>query len=167
MNVLFERFVSRLLLDYGPPSMRVETQLGQSTAYWWNENPFRWQRPRLRPDITLFDGVTGRPCLILDAKYKPLGPARRPSPEDLYQLTLYSLSLGEQQHVPARVVYPQVTGPTTLPVPCLEFRGLSGRCTMASVSFYGVPMLSITAALQSRNELELQRAVRAITNVIQ
>src|SRR5207302_689891 len=101
MNFLFERFVIRLLSEYCPAGLRVEPQVSQGSAYRWRGNPHGWHRPRLRPDIVLYDRATNGPSLILDAKYKPLGARQHPSPEDLYQLTLYSMSFGQRQYVPA------------------------------------------------------------------
>jgi 5-methylcytosine-specific restriction endonuclease McrBC regulatory subunit McrC len=74
--------------------------------------------------------------LLLDAKYKPLGPKRRPTAADLYQLTLYSLAFGREQYVPARVVYPDTAmrdraACAATVEACLEFQGISGAKTIA------------------------------------
>jgi 5-methylcytosine-specific restriction enzyme subunit McrC len=157
MNLLFERFLSRLLCDYGPPGVRVETQVSSESAYRWRENPYSWQRPHLRPDIVLYDMATNLPRLILDAKYKPLGATRRPSPADLYQLTLYSLSFSQQGSVPARIVFPEVTILPHSSFPCLDFQGTSCNKTLASMSFYGLPILTVTAAIKAQDETHLRK----------
>jgi 5-methylcytosine-specific restriction enzyme subunit McrC len=159
MNLLFERFLSRLLCDYGPPGVRVETQVSYGSAYRWRENPYGWQRPHLRPDIVLYDTATNLPRVILDAKYKPLGASRRPSPADVYQLTLYSLSFSQQGYVPARIVFPEVTPLSVSSIPCLDFRGLSRNQTLASVSFYGLPILTVTSAIKAQDEIYLRQIV--------
>ena len=157
MNLVFERFVSRLLSEFGPAAIRVETQVSQGAIYRWSENPHGWQRPRLRPDVVLYERATNRPALILDAKYKPFGPDRRPSPEDLYQLTLYSLSFGHQSHVPARIVFPDSTSRATGPATRIEFHGLSRSRAMASVGFFGLPLLPVTSALRQNDETYLRQ----------
>jgi len=162
MNLLFERFLGRLLCEYGPPALRVETQVNQGSAYRWQENPFRWKRPRLRPDIVLYEKATDTPRLILDAKYKPLGAGRSPSPEDLYQLTLYSLSFRALGYVPARIVFPTAISLTTHSIPCLDFHGLSPGHTLACISFYGLPILSVTDMLRSEDENSLREIGNAL-----
>lgn len=161
MNLLFERFVSRLLTDFCPPGLRVETQVSQGAAYRWRGNPHGWQRPRLRPDIVLYDSATNRPCLILDAKYKPLGTSQHPAPEDLYQLTLYSMSFGDGSYVPARIIYPCADDYAD-PPPTIDFRGAFRNRTMATIGFFPLPIVSITSALQRKDDTALRQIVRAL-----
>lgn len=165
MNVLFERLIARLLQEYGPSSLRVDAQDSKNSAYRWRSNPYNWQRPRLRPDLVLRDTVSNAPRLILDTKYKRLGPGHRLSPEDLYQLTLYSLSYADpatnRRFTPARVVYP-----ADLPLdervsrvrPDLEYIGFApSNPTLGQVDILGVSLPTLATALRTANTTLLRQ----------
>jgi 5-methylcytosine-specific restriction endonuclease McrBC regulatory subunit McrC len=162
MNLVFERLVRRLLADFGPEGARVENQVSRTGTYRWSENPHGWRRPRLRPDFVVYDRLTNRPRMILDTKYKPLGATRRPSAEDLYQLTLYSMSFEHPVHIPSRIVYPAISGHLKALQPRVEFYGASSKKKMATVEFYGLPLLEAAQALIRNNATYLRRTVNAL-----
>lgn len=169
MNRLFEQAVARLLVEYAAPTLRVTAQDQRDTAYRWATNPHNWRRPRLRPDLVITDAVTGAPRLILDTKYKPLGTVR-PSPADLYQLTLYSLSFGASgQFVPARIVYPNdsalgVEG-CIHNAPRLDFYGMAGQGVQATVDIFGLSVSVLTAALRAGNVMQLRAIADTLLSV--
>jgi 5-methylcytosine-specific restriction enzyme subunit McrC len=159
MNRLFERFVARLLAEYAPRRFRVTTQESRDTAYRWHDNPHKWQTPRLRPDLVVFDAATNGPRLVLDTKYKPLGPGRRPAPADLYQLTLYALSFGPVHgSLPAVLLYPAANSTTTATgeESLLEFRGQTER-TLATIRFIGLPLVDLSTALRGEDHDHIMR----------
>jgi len=164
MNLVFERLVSRLLSDFGPHGARVETQVSRTRSFRWSENPHGWQRPRLRPDIVVYDRATNQPNMILDAKYKPISAVRRPPPEDLYQLTLYSLSFGGRATITTRIVYPTLSDRSNGSQPRLEFYGASRSRSMASVGFFGLPMLRVAKALHRNDSAYLRQLAFALTS---
>jgi 5-methylcytosine-specific restriction enzyme subunit McrC len=63
MNRLFEQFITRLVIEYGPANLRLERQESHSTVFRWQSNTHRWLRPRLRPDIVIYDASSGKPRL--------------------------------------------------------------------------------------------------------
>lgn len=165
MNALFEQFVARLCREHAPTGLRIETQESMKDAYRYASNPHRWQLPRLRPDIVAYrKTATGQqevPCLVLDTKYKLL-QGKRPSPADLYQLTLYSLAFGREHTVPTRIVFPTLTATAEAAPPRLEFVGLGERQSPASIDLMGLCLPQVARALQSRSRSTLQDIVQSL-----
>lgn len=143
MNLLFERFVARLCADYA--DLRIDPQHATRNAYHYVANPHHWLRPALRPDIVMRDAAN-RPVMILDTKYKSLGTSP-PSPADLYQLTLYSLTHGG---VPAILVHPSDVAAE----PILQLKNL------ATVAVRGLDLARCAEALRTHDEPGLKTIVR-------
>ena len=158
MNVLFEQFVARLCQDHAPIHLKVEAQEKSHRAYRYAQNPFGWRLPHLRPDIVIRD-ARRKPVLVLDTKYKALTSVR-PSPADLYQLTLYSMAFGRHAHVPACIVYPSVSGPQ--PESVLDFAGFTMNDTLARVGLRAIDLRRCSEALSRNDRPTLERIVDAL-----
>jgi 5-methylcytosine-specific restriction enzyme subunit McrC len=158
MDRMFESFVARLFAEFAPAAIRVQAQQSSREAYRYRSNPHGWQLPQLRPDM-IVRGPDERPILVLDTKYKLLS-GQRPSSEDLYQLTLYSLSFGRGRSVPARIVYPRL-GPGG-PEPVLDFYGCGAAGLLATVSLSPLDLTRCAEALTCGDRPALQRMVAAI-----
>jgi len=155
MDLLFERFVARLCREFAPPGVRVEAQEQSAAAYRYRLNPDGWALPRLRPDLVIRTAA-GAPQLVLDTKYKLLA-GRPPSPADLYQLTLYSLSFGRGAAVPARLLYPTLRSGAEEPQ--LDFYGFQQAGPLASVSLLGLNLGNCASALRTRDAGTLRKLV--------
>jgi 5-methylcytosine-specific restriction enzyme subunit McrC len=101
MNLLFERFVRRLVADLlPPPDHRVDYQRVHSSILWdvIGKRPYA----RVIPDLVVSLGHS-RAQLPIDAKYK-LYDEKPLSTGDIYRSFLYAYSIGRGQ---ALLVYPQ------------------------------------------------------------
>lgn len=161
MNALFERFVARLCKEFGPPSLKIETQESLRTAYRYTSNSHGWQVPRLRPDIVVrrlaSKGQTNPAVLVIDTKYKLLA-GKRPSPADLYQLTLYSLAFGGQTPVPSRIVFP-TDGATSSSAntPKLDFVGFGSGQQPATIDLFALSLPEVALAIRKRDRITLRQ----------
>jgi len=91
MNLLFERFVEKLVRRALPDHYRVRYQAAQGSII-WNATV---QRPyaRVVPDLLVESRGHPPARLAIDAKYK-LYDERRLDPSDIYQTFLYAYALG-------------------------------------------------------------------------
>lgn len=92
MNIVFERFVTRLVHDSLVDTNLVVTPQSSIRTVIHNDatnQPYG----AIRPDLMIFNTQTGRRAPI-DVKYK-LYDAKKVSPGDIYQLFLYAYALGE------------------------------------------------------------------------
>ena len=110
MNLLFERFVHRLLERLLPAGYRLYYQRSDRSIIWNADD----NRPyaAVIPDLLVqHDGESAR-CVPLDAKYK-LYDERKLSSDDIYQCFLYAYAYGGTgvESVPRAVlVYPSLGG---------------------------------------------------------
>jgi len=103
MNVLFERFVLRVLRS-AVKSLEVRYQHVETSVLW--DALAKLPYGRIVPDFVLSDFVTGKIRLALDAKYK-LYDDRKVDPGDLYQTFIYSYAFSEGTELPRSVlIYP-------------------------------------------------------------
>ncbi|MFI8513122.1 McrC family protein [Streptomyces sp. NPDC085460] len=96
MNRLFEAFVTRLLEEGAAGAgLRVERQTARSEVL-FDERAGR-SYGTVRPDVLISGDRGGAPFrLPVDVKYK-LYAEKKLSPEDLYQASLYALTLGRRE----------------------------------------------------------------------
>ena len=118
MNVVFERFVTRLVDDalQHPSPLRSASQV-QLGAVIRNQDTGH-SYTNLRPDLVIEDSRTGAHVPI-DIKYK-LYDERKFSSTDIYQTLTYAYALGDEGLRRAGVVYPaqrQVPGPSLIVKP--------------------------------------------------
>lgn len=93
MNLLFERFLESYFRQTAPRYYQVLTQSSHSEHFSYSENPRRWNRPVMRPDL-LFSR-SGQIIAVGDAKYKDrVGKGIESS--ELYQLTVYGMSFARR-----------------------------------------------------------------------
>ncbi|MHB2020297.1 MAG: 5-methylcytosine restriction system specificity protein McrC [Candidatus Xenobia bacterium] len=158
MNRLFETLVARLCSMYLPPGLTVKAQYRTRAAYHCPPNDQAWCAPELRPDLVIRNS-DDQVVLILDTKYKLLD-GKRPSNEDLYQMTLYSMAFGRRVH--SRIIYPSMIPGGKEPV--LHFVGCSEHASRASVGALAVSLPDLAAAIRVRDETKLKQLVRAIVD---
>lgn len=154
MNLLFERFVARLCTDFAPAGLTVQTQETLPSAYTYSANPHGWRVPRLRPDIVVRRANV--PVAVIDTKYKSLAGVR-PSPEDIYQTTIYAMAFGPRP-VPVSIVYPGLHEEST--VPGLTFTGLAGGAARARVHMVAICLPRCTAMVRNGDH----RALRVLVS---
>jgi len=162
MNILFERFVSRLIQEYAPQSMVIDAQDTNSSAFRMTSNPHGWQRSRLRPDIVVRN-ASGEPRIILDTKYKRFGAGVRPGSADIYQMTLYSVGFSREKPVPARIIYPsdvKKVGETRL-----SFHAFEDQRGLGDIRILALDIERCANALQQRDEAALREIVAELLSV--
>lgn len=105
MNLLFERFVLRILETVVRPlNLQVQYQHAESSVVWDALLNRRYQG--IRPDYVLTQKVTGKTRLAIDAKYK-LYDEKKVYREDIYQAFVYSYVYADSSELPrAILVYP-------------------------------------------------------------
>lgn len=110
MNILFERFLEVHLRAVAPPGYTIETQDIRKDVFRYTMNTARWRQPTIRPDLVVYrDGL---PVIVADAKYKNRHQ-HPPSSAELYQLTIYGLSLDLPDPRTVLLLHPVVRGERT------------------------------------------------------
>lgn len=155
MNVVFERFVTRLVDDtLQPPSPLRSASQVQLQAVIRNDDTARTYTT-LRPDLVIEDTDTGERVPI-DVKYK-LYDTRKLAASDIYQAFIYAYALGSDTNRRAGVLYPaesRVSGPS------LTVKPLTGPAS-AHVRGAGLDVPSILEALASDDRETMLHDIRA------
>lgn len=107
MNVLFERFLGRYLVEKAPAGVRIDTQDVRSDVFSYVQNARGWKRPTIRPDFVFRRGQTV--FAIADAKYKNRHE-HPPSSAELYQLTTYGLAYPMLEPREVLLLHPSTAG---------------------------------------------------------
>lgn len=104
MNVVFERFISRLVDESLVGSgLRLSTQESFRTVVVDEDSGFTYSS--VRPDLVIVETASRR-AVPVDVKYKLYGQ-KKVSTGDVYQLFLYAYALGGDSKTPmAGVIYP-------------------------------------------------------------
>ncbi|HXH04434.1 MAG TPA: hypothetical protein VNN09_14110 [Candidatus Competibacteraceae bacterium] len=89
MNALFEWFLDEHLRRHAPPGLQIASQETRADAFAYLDNPLRWHRPRIRPDLVF--RRAGCPIAVGDAKYRDYR-RQPPGSGELFQLTAYGLA---------------------------------------------------------------------------
>jgi 5-methylcytosine-specific restriction enzyme subunit McrC len=159
MNLLFERFVERLVAGViEPRRYRVDSQVVHSSIIWnaVTQKPYS----RVIPDLVVRRRGTADRRLAIDAKYK-LYDERRIDPSDIYQTFLYAYALG------SRAVG---VGPTALllyPASSSERKSIRLKVRSlysargAEIVGLGIPIPAALTELESGQAGAVQTAVRA------
>lgn len=103
MNLVFERFLGRYLVEHAPAGLRVSAQDVRSDVFRYVDNASRWRQPTIRPDFVI-RGRTGV-VAVADAKYKNRHE-HPPSSGELYQLTTYGLAYAMPQPRDVLLLHP-------------------------------------------------------------
>lgn len=147
MNMLFERFVGRVLIANAPRGLKVFPQKPLSGAYQYVVNRSGWPNPIVRPDfvVTRDNGAT---VALADAKYKDR-VRFPPSTADLYQLTVYGLAFDLPEPRTVVILYPLGEGDRDIGT-VLQFvpDGGRGRVTIRQV---GVPLAALATGGKSEH----------------
>lgn len=161
MNVVFERFVSRLVADSLTGSgLRVSTQESYSSVV--TDDASGHSYTRIRPDLAIVEIDSGR-TVPIDIKYK-LYSTKKFSPADIYQTFLYAYALSTDAESPrAGLIYPatrMIEGPE------LRVNRAAGS-GLAHIRGFGLDVPSALDALGGAHERALRAnivsAIRAIT----
>lgn len=135
MNVLFERFLSRWLMEHSPADVSVVAQEVKGDVFTYLENPGNWRRPTIRPDLIF--RRQGEVVAIGDAKYKDR-LVHPPTTAELYQLTTYGLSYDMPTSREVILFHPIVTGAVP-PHGLLLFAPVEAR-QQVRIRLVGVPV---------------------------
>lgn len=105
MNLLFERFVQRVLQDVIRPwQLHLRYQHRESSVV-WNADDGRPYK-RVIPDFVLSHNISGKKMLAIEAKYK-LYEENKVHSSDIYQAFVYAHAYGDDLELPcAMLVYP-------------------------------------------------------------
>ena len=147
MNVLFERFVLRILETLAQPlNLSVRYQQAESSVVWdaLENRPYR----RIVPDFVLTQNISGKIRLAVDAKYK-LYDENKVHPGDIYQAFVYSYAYAESSELPrAILIYPSesVGGSESL----LQIRTVM-RNPKAALSLVGIHIPTMLQELRRRD----------------
>jgi 5-methylcytosine-specific restriction enzyme subunit McrC len=141
MNVLFERFVGKVLVASAPRGFGVRSQVSLRGAYQYLSNRAGWPDPLVRPDFMVMRA--GVPIALADAKYKD---RKRfpPSTADLYQLTAYGLAFELPEPRTVVILHPLGEGDHDLGTELL-FAPVGG-IGHVSIRLVGVPIDELAAA---------------------
>lgn len=107
MNILFEKFLEVHLRAVAPPGYTIETQDIRKDVFRYTINEARRRQPTIRPDLVVYRD--GSPVIVADAKYKNRHQ-HPPSSAELYQLTIYGLSLDLPDPRTVLLLHPVVRG---------------------------------------------------------
>ncbi len=139
MNLLFEKFMYRILNDCAPLNYQIKYQRSIG-GYYESE---RGKSNTLMPDYQIFNHNLS--VCIADAKYK-LYEERSVDPADLYQLTVYGLA-GNMEDV---VIYYPAQNKTTNHY---KLRDSNGK-GLLKVRVVGIPLTEILEQINSRGKIE-------------
>jgi 5-methylcytosine-specific restriction enzyme subunit McrC len=123
MNVLFERYVAKMIKRAAKDDIKVKTQTIKH--FWYSESMIK----RLKPDIIV---QKAEKTWVLDTKWK-LPANNKPSDEDLRQMYAYGLQFGAEA---CFLLYPQHSNSKSYPGRFKEPDGdrhLNLECSMYSV----------------------------------
>ncbi len=155
MNVVFERFITRLVDDalQSPSHLRSSSQV-RLRAVIRNDDTGRTYTT-LRPDLVIEDTHTGERVPI-DVKYK-LYDARKLNASDIYQSFIYAYALASDSNQRAGLIYPaesRVSGPS------LTVKPLTGPAS-AHVRGAGLDVPAILDGLGGADRSQVFDDVRA------
>lgn len=160
MNVLFERFVLRILETLSRPlNLSVRYQQTESSVVWdaFANRPYR----RVVPDFVLTRNLRGARMLAVDAKYKLYDDSKVQS-DDIYQAFIYAYAYGETSELPrAALVYPSenVGGSASH----LQIRSVA-RNPKAALSVVGIHIPTILQELKLR---EVGSAIAGLGRIVE
>lgn len=142
MNLLFERFIRKLLEFCVGSAYRIRYQL-KTRSILWDANRNRPYSVVI-PDFQLI-GLEG--SLIVDAKYKP---GRKLDNSDIYQCFLYAQAFGSAEETPSHsmLVVPSVSG--TVEHSPLEVRSAEG-VRKSVLHLVGVPVAAAVDEIQGNH----------------
>jgi 5-methylcytosine-specific restriction enzyme subunit McrC len=148
MNVLFERFMARLLVA-GFAGGLVDVELQRSHSSILVDAHTGQPYSSLRPDIVLWWGDRGsRLARPVDTKYKLYDDRRKVDPGDLYQCLLYAYAFNDGAAIADRsavILFPSAATADCGSVRVLTLRGVPGP----SLSLVGVDVPATIARLTS------------------
>jgi len=157
MNILFERFVVRLVDTYLLPGWFLKAQYKKSDAITWEDgNSYR----DIKPDILLIDpNGTHR---IMDTKYK-LYKEKKIDTADIFQLAYYAqsfLAKDEKGFYRACIIYPD-TEANELASNTL-FLNRRIEAYKGKIDVYALNLKKILRAIEEKDESYLNNLVREI-----
>jgi 5-methylcytosine-specific restriction enzyme subunit McrC len=160
MNVVFERFVTRLVSDsLAGSGMRVSTQESFRTVVVDEDSGDTYSS--VRPDLVIVDTATSR-AVPVDVKYK-LYDRKKIGIGDVYQLFLYAYALGGDSGLPtAGVIYPSAHATSG---PRLKVQPIAGSFG-AHIRGAGLDVPSALASLNTPTEQQLHTDVLALVREI-
>lgn len=160
MNLLFERFVLRILQTViRPCDVHVRYQQAESSVVWdvLGNRPYR----RVVPDFVLAHNLTGRKLLAIDAKYKLYDDSKVP-PSDIYQAFIYAYAYGTFSELPkAILIYPSASVSGSLSH--LQIRTVM-RNPKATISVVGI---HIPTMIQEMKSNDLGAAIAELGRILE
>jgi 5-methylcytosine-specific restriction enzyme subunit McrC len=162
MNALFERFVTRLIMNSlaGTP-LQVSAQKSVRAVIVDEETGGTYST--IRPDLVIEDSVN-RLGVPIDVKYKLFDAVKKVGSADIYQSFVYAYSLGTQSgDARAGLIYPALK---TISGPVLHIRSLAGA-RAARIRGAGIDVCSALDAIGTTAEEELhERMLVMVREVI-
>lgn len=107
MNLVFERFLGRYLVENSPDDIRISAQDVRSDVFSYLENAGGWNQPTIRPDFIVRQ--RRRVIAVADAKYRNRHE-HPPSSAELYQLTAYGLAYAMPEPREVLLLHPLASG---------------------------------------------------------
>jgi 5-methylcytosine-specific restriction enzyme subunit McrC len=156
MNAIFERFVTRLVINSLAGTMlRARAQQSIRAVIFDEETGDTYSR--IRPDLIIEDTTTTH-TVPIDVKYKLYDAARKISSADIYQSFVYAYSLAAESDNPrAGLIYPATT---SISGPALHLKPLAGA-NSARVRGAGINVPAALDAIGSPAEEPLHERMRA------
>lgn len=159
MNVLFERFVLRVLhAAVRPWNVQVRYQQGESSVVWdaLENRPYR----RVVPDFVLAHNLSETKRLAVDAKYK-LYDDSKVQPGDIYQAFIYAYAYGESSELPrAILIYPSETVGGAISTLQIRTVMRNPKATLSVVGIY------IPTMLQELKHREVGPAMAGLSRIL-